>query len=276
MEFKVKVQLNDVENTLLIPLWNRAKESEMSNPIIKDKIAYELIEKLDYDFSIIEKKSTLLKRIMIATRAKTFDDKIKDFLIKYPNATIVSLGAGLDTTFFRVDNGRVNWYNIDLPNVVELRKEILPISNREKSIPKSFLDISWFKDIKKEYDNIIFIAGGLFAYFEEEDIKGFLNNLGENFQGSEIIFDAPSSKAGNNKTNKSIKKYHLGNVELKLAIKNIKHLKNFSSYIEVKDYFGFFEKVDRRREWGIMNNIKMTMNDIFHISNFYHIKFLEK
>ncbi|NFR58916.1 class I SAM-dependent methyltransferase [Clostridium botulinum] len=73
---------------------------------------------------------------------------------KYPNSAIVNLGAGLDTTFFRVDNGNLNWYNIDLPDVIELRKKLLPESNREKCITKFFLDVSWFNDIKKDYDNV--------------------------------------------------------------------------------------------------------------------------
>ncbi|EPS50207.1 O-methyltransferase domain-containing protein [Clostridium botulinum A1 str. CFSAN002368] len=91
---------------------------------------------------------------MFVVRAKTFDDAIKNFISKYPNSSIVNLGAGLDTTFFRVDNENLNWYNIDLPDVIELRKKLLPESDREKCIAKSFLDISWFNDIKKDYDNV--------------------------------------------------------------------------------------------------------------------------
>ncbi|BDB02215.1 class I SAM-dependent methyltransferase [Clostridium botulinum] len=273
MNNKVKVELNNIQSTLLIPLWSRAKETEISNPIINDQIAYQLVKKLDYDFSVIEKNSTLLKRLMFVVRAKTFDDAIKNFISKYPNSSIVNLGAGLDTTFFRVDNENLNWYNIDLPDVIELRKKLLPESDREKCIAKSFLDISWFNDIKKDYDNVFFLAGGLFAYYDEENIKIFFNNLAKDFPNSEIIFDAPSSKSNNNRTNRAIKKYNLGNIELKLAIKNLKTLQEFSPYIEVNDYFGFFEKIKRKKEWGIINNIQMTLNDLLHISNFYHIRF---
>ncbi|EQB4339810.1 class I SAM-dependent methyltransferase [Clostridium botulinum] len=186
---------------------------------------------------------------------------------------MVNLGARLDTTFFRVDNENLNWYNIDLPNVIELRKKLLPESDREKCIAKFFLDVSWFNDIKKDYDNVFFLAGGLFAYYDEENIKIFFNNLAKDFPNSEIIFDAPSSKSNNNRTNRAIKKYNLGNIELKLAIKNLKTIEEFSPYIEVNDYLGFFEKIKRKKEWGIINNIQMTLNNLFHISNFYHIRF---
>lgn len=273
MEDKVKVELRNLQNTLLIPLWSRAKETEMSNPIINDQTAYELVKNLDYDFSIIEKNSTLLKRLMFVVRAKTFDDAIKGFISKYPNSAIVNIGAGLDTTFVRIDNGKVSWYNIDLPDVIELRKKLLPESDREKCIAKSFLDVSWFNDIKKDYDNIFFLAGGLFAYYDEDSIKVFFNNLAKHFPNSEIIFDAPSSKSSNNMAHRKIKKYNLGNIELKLAIKNLKLLQGFSPFIEIKDYFGFFEKINRKKEWGIINNIQMNLNDLFHISNFYHIRF---
>lgn len=149
MNDNIKVELDNIERTLLIPLWSRAKETEMFNPIINDQIACKLIKKLDYDFSEIEKNSTLLKRLLFVTRAKTFDKAIKEFISKYPNAVLVNLGAGLDTTFFRVDNEKLNWYNIDLPDVIELRKKLLSESNREKCIAKSFLDVSWFNAIKK-------------------------------------------------------------------------------------------------------------------------------
>ncbi|MBY6800074.1 hypothetical protein EXM98_04435 [Clostridium botulinum] len=162
---------------------------------------------------------------------------------------------------------------IMVTDVIELRKKLLPESNREKCIAKSFLDVSWFNDIKKDYDNVFFLAGGLFAYYDEENIKVFFNNLAKEFPNSGIIFDAPSSKSNNNGTNRAIKKYNLGNIELKLAIKNLKTLQEFSSYIEVNDYFGFFEKINRKKEWGIINNIQMTLNDLLHISNFYHIRF---
>lgn len=273
MNEKVKMELTNIEKTLLIPLWSRAKETETINPIINDKMSCEIVKKLEYDFSDIEKNSTLLKRLIFVVRAKTFDNAITNFISKYPKSAIVNLGAGLDTTFFRLDNEKLNWYNIDLPEVIKLRKKLLPQSNREKCIGKSFLDFSWFNDIKKDYDNVLFIAGGLFAYYDEENIKKFLNNLAKSFPNAEIIFDAPSSKSNNIKANRAIKKYNLGNVELKLAIKNLEVLQRFSPYIEIKDHFGFFEKISRKKEWGILNNMQMALNDLFHISNFYHLRF---
>lgn len=274
MNEKIDINLQDIEKTLLIPLWSRAKESELSNPILVDTTARDLINKLDFDFSSIENNSTFLKRLMFLVRAKIFDDTIKNFISKNNNIAIINLGAGLDTTFNRVDDGTLDWYNIDLPNVIELRKKLLPSNYREVSIAKSFLDYSWIGDIEKKYNKILFIAGGLFAYFDKNVIKEFLEKLADNFPNSEIIFDAPASKTSNSKANKNLKKYSVNNVELKLAIKNIKELKELSTNIEIIDYFSFFEKIKLQKEWGILNIIKIKVSNMIKISNFYYIRLI--
>lgn len=276
MSNKININLSDIEKTLLIPLWSRAKESELSNPILVDTTANDLINKLDFNFSTIENNSTFLKRLALLVRAKTFDDTIKDFISKNHNIAIVNIGAGLDTTFNRIDNGTLDWYNIDLPNVIELREKLLPANPREKSIAKSFLDYSWINDIEKTYNKILFIAGGLFAYFDKNVIKELLEKLAANFPSSEIIFDVPGLKSGNNKANKNLKKYSLNQVELKLAIKNIEDLKEISKAIEVVDHFSFFEKTKLQKEWGLSNIIKIKLSNMMKVSNFYHLKLINK
>lgn len=272
MNKKIDINLQDIEKTLLIPLWSRAKESESYNPILVDTTARDLINRLDFDFSSIENNSTFLKRLMFLVRAKMFDDTIKNFISKNNNIAIINLGAGLDTTFNRIDDGVLDWYNIDFPNVIELRRKLLPYNCREVSIAKSFLDYSWIDDIEKKYNKILFIAGGLFAYFDKDVIKEFLEKLAKTFPNSEVIFDAPASKASNSRANKNLKKYSVNNVELKLAIKNINELKEMSQNIEIIDCFSFFEKVKIQKEWGKLNIIKIKISNMLKVSNFYHIR----
>ena len=272
MNKKINIKLEGIEKTLLIPLWSRAKESELSNPILVDTTASDLINKLDFNFSSIEDNSTFLKRLAFLVRAKTFDDTIKNFISKNNNIAIINLGAGLDTTFNRIDNGTLDWYNIDLPNVIELREKLLPANHREISIAKSFLDYSWIDDIEKKYNKILFIAGGLFAYFDKKVIKEFIEKLANNFPNSEMIFDAPSSKTSNSKASKNLEKYSVNNVELKLAIKNIKELKEMSTSIEIIEHFSFFKKIKIQKEWGLLNIIKIKMSNMIKISNFYYIR----
>jgi len=121
---KVKVKLSSVSQTLLPPLWGRAQVSKEYSSLFYDAKAIELIEKIDYDFSTSDvpligivfnvfRELNLLGPFTL--RVKQFDDKIRAYIKKYPCASVINIGAGLDTTFYRVDNGTIHWYDLDLP-----------------------------------------------------------------------------------------------------------------------------------------------------------------
>jgi len=118
MSEKIAVDLGNVQKTLFLPLWGRAFESQKENPLLVDKTALEIIDKVDHDFSVMARKISELTRIGWIMRSICADEVVKAFLGKYPLATIVNLGCGLDTTFDRVDNGTLVWYDLDLPDVV--------------------------------------------------------------------------------------------------------------------------------------------------------------
>jgi|GEM_PF-205383 len=201
---KVKIKLNGVSETLLGLLWGRAQLSKEYSSLFYDAKAVELVEKIDYDFSTsdmpfqgillnISLKGNLLPVFgLIALMAKQFDDKIKAYIAEHPRASVVNIGAGLDTTFYRVDNGTIHWYDLDLPAVIEIRKQLLPEPDRTTYIAKSLLDPSWCKDIKHIEDGVFMIAGGVLRYFEELEVKQFFSLLADNFPGGEIVFDVIS------------------------------------------------------------------------------------
>ncbi len=274
MNYKIQVELNGVQKTLLLPLWARAKESRELNPIIYDQTACDLLHNLDYNFSEIESNMNKFTEILFLARAKTFDDAIKSFIKRYPKAVIINLGAGLDTTFSRVDNGTIFWYDIDLPDVIELRRKLIPESEREKYIAKSFFDTSWFEDIEKNYDNILFIAGGVFIYFDEECLKDFFDILATKFPNGEMIFDA-ASRFGNYISNKTIEKAKLGNARLKLVVKNKKMFEKWSNHIKVQNVYKYFNKIKPKGEWGIKTILQIICTDLLNISNIYEIKFVK-
>jgi O-methyltransferase involved in polyketide biosynthesis len=191
-QHKVKINLSGISKTLLFPLWGRARLSKEHSSLINDVKAIEIVEKIDYDFStcdMIPFESRL--PFPFALRAKHFDDKIKAYISKYPRASIVNIGAGLDTTFYRVDNGLIQWYDLDLPNVIEIRKQLIPETNRATCITKSFLDPSWCAEVKSTEDGVFIAIGGVLMYFEELQVKKFLSLLADNLPGAEIVFDAP-------------------------------------------------------------------------------------
>jgi O-methyltransferase involved in polyketide biosynthesis len=125
-------------------------------------------------------------------RAKQFDDKIKVYITNHPRASVVNIGAGLDTTFYRVDNGIIHWYDLDLPAVIDVRKQLLPEPDRVMYIAKSLLDPSWCEDIKYTEDGVFMVAGGVLPWFNKSEIEQFFSMLADNFPGSEIVFDAVS------------------------------------------------------------------------------------
>ena len=123
MDEKLKVELGKVQESLVLPLWGRAVETQKEYPKLIDKMAVAIIGKLDYDFSIIAKNINWMSQLAWVARSLHVDNTIKNFIKVHPSATIVNIGCGLDTTFERIDNGKIRFYDLDLPDVIDLRKK---------------------------------------------------------------------------------------------------------------------------------------------------------
>jgi O-methyltransferase involved in polyketide biosynthesis len=191
MSEKIFVQLGNIQKTMLLPLWGRAMETRKKHPLLIDQTAVKVMEKIDYDFSTITKGISPLSQYAWIMRSRTVDRIIQTFLKKHPAGTIINIGCGLDTTFDRVDNGLLRWYDLDMPDSINLRKQFIPESDRRTYISSSFLEPGWLKQIDVK-DAVLFIAAGVLYYFQESDIKTFFNRLAETFRGCEVAFDASS------------------------------------------------------------------------------------
>ena len=130
-------------------------------------------------------------QISVCSRMEIFDEVTKKFLEENPDSAIVNLGCGLDTRFARVDNGLVLWYDLDLPEVIEIRKKFFQETERVKFIAKSVLDFSWVDEILKN-KKTLFLAAGLLPYFTEAEVKSIIRTLKNNFPNSELLFEAIS------------------------------------------------------------------------------------
>jgi len=203
---KVNAQLSSLSASMLWCLWGRAQLSKEYSSLFYDEKAVELVEKIDYDFSAsdvpfedimcnISRKVSLPEFGLFTLRAKQFDEKAKAYIAEHPYASVINIAAGLDTTFYRVDNGLIHWYDLDLPAVIDIRKQLLPEPDRVTYIAKSLLDPSWFEDVTYTEDGVFMIAGGVnrvLHSFEEAQIKQFFSMLADNFPDGEIVFDAVS------------------------------------------------------------------------------------
>ncbi|WP_044470996.1 class I SAM-dependent methyltransferase [Mannheimia massilioguelmaensis] len=183
----MKLTLNSVGETALITLYAKAMDYKSKNSVLKDQISWELYCKIDYDFSKLKNK--WLSYYGILGRAKTFDQEIRKFIEASPNCIIVSLGAGLDTEFYRVDNGQIDWYNIDFPETIIARESLFDEHPRVHNISKSILDPSWVNDIKTEGRDVLFISEGVLMYLTEQEVKFLLTTLTDSFDYFTAYFD---------------------------------------------------------------------------------------
>jgi len=191
--------LSSVSETLLITLYIRAVESQRPDALIKDEIAEALVKKISndglYDFNRI--KSLHLSeanKLAVILRNREFDYYAWDFLTRHPNAVVVHIGCGLDTRFERVDNGQVEWYDLDLPEVIGLRRKLIGETGRRCHLLScSVLNGTWLDTFSARVQPpFLFIAEGVFMYFTEAQIKSLVLTLYDRFPGSELVFDALS------------------------------------------------------------------------------------
>jgi O-methyltransferase involved in polyketide biosynthesis len=193
MKTKIKVDLGEIQKTLFMPVWARAAETRKKIPVLTDSTAVEIIESVDFDFTQMTSNLREINQVAWIARCKRFDLVVSDFIKRHPNGTVVNIGCGLDTSYERINDHSILWYDLDLPDVIELKKKFLSETDNRKYIPCSFYDTKWFDQIIIQ-DRILFIATGVFVYFEESEIKEFILSVTERFNESEMFFDVTSPK----------------------------------------------------------------------------------
>ena len=182
-------ELKGVPETLLIPLRGRYLETKRHDGILDDPKAVEILDSVDHNFS--ESELPWAGQMMISARTEILDEETTKFLEENPDSVVVNLGCGLDARADRVDNGRVLWYDLDLPECIEMRKNFFYETARFTFIAKSVLDFSWIDEIAKNRKTL-FIAEGLLNYFYEDEVKNILLTIKANFPDSEFLFEAHS------------------------------------------------------------------------------------
>ena len=190
---KYKIKKDSVQETLIIPLYSRKICSSLYPNIYYDKTAVDLINQIDYDFSEIEKKSkSLIQRfgaLEVAARQSDIAYEVNEYLKEHPFASVVNLGCGLDNTGRNCDNGKCKIYNLDFPDVIKVRNELLPPEDREENIACNLNDVEWFDKIDKS-NGVIFFASGVFYYFLDEEVKSLIVKMSNYFNDSVLVFDA--------------------------------------------------------------------------------------
>ena len=195
---KYKIEKNTVQETLILPLYSRKLCTELYPNLYRDETAVSLINEIDYDFSEAEKNSRgLMQRfgsLEVAMRQNDLAFEVRDYLKIHPNAAVVNLGCGLDNTGRACDNGSCKLYNLDFPDVIAVRNELLPAGDREENIPCDLNNTEWFRKIDSS-NGAVFFASGVFYYFLTEQVKALVQGMADAFSGGKLVFDAANRTA---------------------------------------------------------------------------------
>jgi O-methyltransferase involved in polyketide biosynthesis len=167
-------------------------ESQRPDALIRDEIAVALVTQSGLDFSQVRQiRMPELLNVMRSLFTREFDRYARDFLTRHPDAVVVHIGCGLDSRFDRVDDGQVEWYDLDLPDVIELRRKLIGGERqRYHLLACSVLDDSWLEAVSAHSQcPMLFLAETVFVYFTEAQAKALVLRLRDHFPGAELVFD---------------------------------------------------------------------------------------
>lgn len=272
---KIRIDIGEVQKTLLFPLLARARETEKRDPVILDNLAIEIINTIENDLSEFEPLlANENHQLGMAIRACHFDTIIKEFLKTHDNAGIISIGAGLDTTFHRVDNGSILWFNIEMPDVVPFRQILIPDMDREQTIGKSVFDFSWMDDIASSLINrpVLIMAAGVLFYFKESEVEEIFKELSKSYPSAHVIFDSvPWFTLW--AQNREVKKGRLPQLELwKWYLKKPSELRKWVPNIEIIDEYPIYDRVRIRDSWSIHMKIGIKITNMLRLYSINHVK----
>lgn len=270
------IEKNTVQETLVIPLYGRKVCSEHFPELFKDPEAERICGMLDYDFAEKGKKmesaAGLFGALEVAQRQYDLAWEVKDYLKKNPEASVVNLGCGLDDTFRKCDNGRCKGYNIDMPDVIAVRNELLPENDRERNLAYDLNDETWMDEIDGE-NGAVFFASGVFYYFKTEDVKVLFQKMAKRFPGAVLVFDSCNRRGAKMMTKTWLKEAGISEVDAFFSLEDKDELRNWSgdfADVSAKSYMrgyrdiykdvGFFHKLMTKFCDGLvkMQIIKIT------------------
>lgn len=184
----IPVDLSGVPETLLWNLGRRVAAARTGAWLLEDPLAEEVAGRLQYDFTDASRGAR-----WHAVRVATFDDAVRRFLNQHRDGTVVALGEGLETQFWRLDNGRVRWLSVDLPAVLDLRRRVLPEGPRQRSHAGSALGLGWLDELDPAAP-VLVTAQGLLPYFQRNEVHELIAAIAGRLPGSSFVFDVVPEK----------------------------------------------------------------------------------
>ncbi len=268
-----KKELGVVEDTLYVPMLGRIYASENCKKILYDKKALELKPKLP-ESVLNNDTQTQYTYLASASRAANMDRYIKDFMSRNENGIVVQLGLGLETTFYRDDNGHTQWYGVDLPNVIEYRRKLLPEQTRENYIAGDAFKEDWLKHIRSEHPGqpLLITASGLFYYFEENKVLELFRML-QKYGNIELLFDTVNKSGLTMMQKKHMKTVGHDDAKMFFYVDSAADLaKKIGGNVQILAEENFYKHIDKS---GLKFSTKVSMivSDWFSMVKILHLGF---
>lgn len=262
-------KLEGVADTLYIPLASRIYVSKHFPEYFYDKKALSLEQYIPGD--MIQKNSSEYECMASAARQHVMDGIVRDFLNRNPVSNVVFLGAGLETAYFRLENTQAYFYEIDLPEVIQVRRQALGTGSNEMLIAGDMFAMEWVKEIDTSLPTMIAVSG-VYEYFHEEKIVHMIREMKEAFPKGELIFDA-TSPAGLNYTNRYVQKTGNTDAMMYFGVKDPAAFarKCQAELIETKSFFGDARKL--KGKLRLKTRIYMYFADRWKLTIVVHLHF---
>ncbi|THB64087.1 MAG: class I SAM-dependent methyltransferase [Desulfovibrio sp.] len=264
--------LQGIPETMLIPLWARAAETRRRLPIIKDDKALKRVESLDYNFSKYD--GSWLTQVGVAIRTMLLDTGVRDIVHEKGEVVVINLGAGLDTRFERLKHiGIAHWYDVDVPEAIELRQRFFTESDRNSFVAGSMFEPDWTEAIDHKGAPVLIIAEGLFMYFSEKELKPLFQLFAQRFPGADILFEmlAPFM-VGKAAKHESLKKMD-SPPEFKWGLKDTRDMEDWHPAIRLVNEWNYFDYHKKRWKWlGLLGRLPVLRPRF--ASRIVHLKYV--
>ena len=248
---KYHIEANSIQETLVIPLFGRLVCSERFPQLFSDPSAKRICDSLDYDFAGKRKKmespAGLFGALEVAQRQYDLRCEAEAYLKEHPKAAVVNLGCGLDDTFSQVDNGLCRGYNLDFPDIIAIRNELLPAGEREANLACDLNDYAWMDTIDAEH-GAVFFAAGVFYYFRTEDVKRLFDAMAKCFPGAVLAFDACNGRGAKLMRRTWLKEAGITDVSAFFSLEDEKELETWSdcfASVTAKSYMRGYRDIYR-------------------------------
>jgi len=256
--------IGDVASTSFVTLYCHAIETLSDNPILSDPKSVEIATELNKTLSL--SKNTLDRTLVagtldtrlvvhIAIRAKKYDDYARDFLKRCPDGVIVNIGCGLDSRFLRIDNGRVVFYDLDLPEIIAIKKGFFTGTERYHLIASSVLDFEWMAVVRQHNGPFLFMAEGVFMYLDGKDVRSLVLKIQETFPGSELVCEVVNSFWLRSPLKKMLdvklqRQVHLGkDATFRSGIRDGREMEQWHRGIQFLDEWSYFDAEEKKLGW---------------------------